>query len=59
MSDGYASIVSGLSLARPYNGIKRIRRATPTTSSRVRERDCFRISVRMRGVIAAREATAG
>jgi hypothetical protein len=26
VSDGYVSIVSGLSLARPYNGIKRMRR---------------------------------
>jgi len=26
MSDGYVSIVSGRSLARPYNGIKRMRR---------------------------------
>jgi hypothetical protein len=58
MSDGYVSIVSGRSLARPYNGIKRMRRRSENLVASSRA-SCFRISLKMRGVIAAREGTAG
>jgi hypothetical protein len=54
LSDGYVSIVSGRSLARPYIGIKRMRRRSENlvaSSRRVRSG----VSIKMRGVIARNE----
>jgi hypothetical protein len=50
LSDGYVSIVSGRSLARPYIGIKRMRRRSENlvaSSRQVRS-----VSIKMRGVMA-------
>jgi len=57
LSDGYVSIVSGRSLARPYNGIKRIRRRSENLVASSRASLLSHL-LKMRGVIAAREGTA-
>jgi hypothetical protein len=50
-SDGYVSIVSGRSLARPYIGIKRMRRRSENRCASSRQVLRYCVSIKMRGVL--------